>query len=80
MRSVTPGPLLVREVRIGFIRQGSTMKDWCKGAGVSRSYMYQVIKGVTNGPNAQKWRDRIIDAAKINEQFESGHRLNGAAA
>lgn len=80
MRSVTPGPLLVREVRIGLIRQGSTMKEWCKSAGISRSYMYLVIKGVTNGPSAQKWRARIIDDAKISELSDPGHRLNEAAA
>lgn len=78
--TVKPGPELVREVRSGLIRQGSSLKAWCNRAGVSHTYIHNVLMGGTNGPGAQTWRARVINDAKITGVVDEGHRLNGAAA
>ena len=78
--AVLPGPGLVREVRSGLVLQGSSLKAWCVRAGVSHSYIHNVLMGGTNGPAALLWRDRVISEAKVNQGGDEGHRLSEAAA
>lgn len=78
--TVKPGPELVRETRVGFIRQGSSLRAWCIDNRVSQAYISNVLYGRTNGECAQAWRDRVVSEAQISDDSSEGHRLNGAAA
>lgn len=78
--TIQPGPELVREVRAGLIRQSSSLKAWCNRAGVSHTYIHNVLMGGTNGPAALTWRARVINEAKVSGVVDEGHRLNDAAA
>lgn len=70
----SPGPDLLREVRIGFIRQGSSLRAWSAENSVSASYLIQVLRGRTNGPCAQEWRKRLISDAGISAETASTQR------
>ncbi|WP_431565611.1 hypothetical protein [Brevundimonas sp.] len=78
--TVQPGPLLVREVRIGLIRQGSSLRAWCADNRVSQAYISNVLRGRTNGDCAKEWRSRVVSEAKVSGVVDEGHRLNEAAA
>lgn len=54
---------LVRLVRVGFIKNGTTLSAWCKDQGLAHSYVYKVLKAETNGPAAKTLRDRLVHAS-----------------
>lgn len=68
MKKFEPGLSLIREVRIGFIRQGTTLAKWCEENGVKRSNARTSLVGLWNGPKGQALRARIIVAAKLDGQ------------
>jgi len=78
--SIKPGPDLLREVRVGFIRKGSSLRAWSLANQVQQSYMIQVLRGRTNGPCALAWRERVISDAGITAISDTGHRKNAKAA
>lgn len=51
------------EVRAGFIRQGSSLRQWCRSNGVDPGYAHKVMTGQTNGPAALALRERITNAS-----------------
>lgn len=77
---IQPGPELLREVRVGFIRKGSSLRAWSLENQVHQGYLIQVLRGRTNGPCAQAWRERLITESGITANEGRGHRQNVAAA
>lgn len=63
MPSVPSARSQLAAIRSGFILQGTTFKAWCRSAGIDPGYAHHVAAGRTNGPNAQKLRDRIVRAS-----------------
>lgn len=55
---------LLREVRGAFIAKGATLTGWCRAHGIDHAHAHRVLRGVTNGPNAQKLRSTIVSAAR----------------
>lgn len=78
--NISPGPDLLREVRIGFIRKGSSLRAWSLDNRVNQGYLIQVLRGRTNGPCAQEWRARLVSDSGITANAETGHRKNSRAA
>jgi hypothetical protein len=76
MQTIIPGPDLLLEVRIGFIRNGTSLRAWADRNSVAASYLIQVLRGRTNGPCAQEWRARLIDEAGITAKAAPAQRLN----
>ena len=78
--AIQPGSDLLREVRVGFIRQNSSLRAWSIANCVTQGYLIQVLRGRTNGPCAVEWRNRVIAASGITASEDAGHRLNQQAA
>lgn len=68
MRTIEPGMALLREVRIGFIRQGTTLARWCDENGIKRTNARTTLVGLWNGPKGKAVRSKILRAAKIDAQ------------
>lgn len=58
-----PSRELVLEVRIGFIRQGTTLNAWCRDNGVLIGAARQALIGVWDGPKGRAMRRRIVRAS-----------------
>lgn len=63
----TPGIVLHRRVRAGFIERGTSLKAWCRSEGVAYSNARDVLIGSWNGPKGKALRARIVDAAQVRE-------------
>lgn len=48
----------------GFVRQGTTLTEWCRAHGESRVHARVAILGERNGPKAQALRARLLAAAQ----------------
>lgn len=59
----TPGPELLNWVMGGFVRQGTTLTEWCRAHGESRVHARVAILGERNGPKAKALRARLVEAA-----------------
>lgn len=68
--TITPEPskALVRDVRAGFIRQGSTFTAWCRENGLRPGNARQALLGSWDGPKGQALRRRIVRAAAIEQR------------
>lgn len=51
-------------VRAAFILQGTTLKAWCRQAGVDASYAHKVLAGQNAGPKAKALKTRIVKASR----------------
>jgi len=67
MTSAAPLPSkdLMREVRIGFIRQGTTFTDWCRRHDLHVPAARSAVIGTWDGPKGRAMRARIVRAARI---------------
>lgn len=59
-----PGTDLLRQVMAGFVRQGTTLTEWCRTHGESRVHARVALLGQRNGPKAQALRARVLAAAQ----------------
>lgn len=59
----SPGPELVREVRIGFIRQGLTFTGWCRENKIKYQHARLALLGGWNGRKGTAVRQQLIAAA-----------------
>lgn len=50
-------------VRAGFIVQGTTLTQWCRGAGVDPSWAFKVMKGEHLGRRSLDLRRRLLSAS-----------------
>lgn len=60
-----PGLGLFRQVRIGFIAQGTTFGEWCRKAGLNHANARQAVIGSWDGPKGRALRTRILKAAGL---------------
>jgi hypothetical protein len=60
-----PGLDLARQVRAGFVLQGSSLGRWCKQHGVLRQNALSALVGSWDGPKGRALRNRIIKAAGL---------------
>ena len=63
MTSPPPGLDLLRQVRVAFIMQGTTMKAWCRENNTHLSNVRNALIGSWNGPRGQAMRSRVIKAS-----------------
>lgn len=63
------------EVRAGFIRQGTSLRKWCRINGVDPGYAHKVVAGRTNGPAALALRERITIASSPKANRHAGGAL-----
>lgn len=59
---------LMRQVRAGFVLQGTTYTQWCREQGVDPSLVRQAIYGLWNGPKGRACRTKVLRAAGVNER------------
>jgi hypothetical protein len=61
---------VVADVRAGFVRQGKSLRSWCRSNGIDPGYAHKVLAGRTNGPAALALKERITEASsrEANEQ------------
>lgn len=65
MRVPTPGPELNREIRAGFVRQGTTLTRWCKDNDLRIGNVRDAIFGSWDGPKGQALRAKVAKAAGV---------------
>ncbi len=63
-----PGPELVLEVRVAFIRNGLTLTRWCRSNKVLLSNARLALLGGWNGPRGLAMRKRVLTAAGLAEK------------
>lgn len=66
---ITPTPLagsdsLLLQVRGDFTRGGTSLSAWCRCNKVDHGHAHRVLRGFTNGPQAQALRFRIVQEAE----------------
>lgn len=62
-----PGPELVKAVRIGFIRQGTTLNAWCEARQINRGNATIALLGGWRGKKGKAIVRRIAKAAGVGE-------------
>lgn len=62
---MNPAPSLDlhRQVRAGFIAQGTSLHKWCEDNAILPSNARDVLIGRWNGPKGQALRNRIVKAS-----------------
>lgn len=65
MRTPSPGPELNLEIRVGFIRQGTTLTRWCKDNGLRISNVRDAILGSWDGPKGKAIRAQVAKASRV---------------
>lgn len=63
----SPGPELLKAVRIGFIRQGTTMNAWCGARRINRGNATIALLGGWRGPKGRAIARRVAKAAGVGE-------------
>jgi len=56
-----------RQVKAGFIMQGTTLHAWCLQNGIAPQNAGKALKGDWKGPKATLLVSRILDAAGVQE-------------
>jgi hypothetical protein len=51
-------------IKIGFMRQDSSLTSFCESNGIDRRHFYRVLKGTWTGEKADQLKKRVIDASK----------------
>jgi len=67
IKTFEPGPDLVKAVRIGFIRQGTTMNAWCEARRINRGNATIALLGGWRGPKGRAVARRVAKAAGVGE-------------
>jgi len=63
----TPHPSLdlLKQVKIGFIQQDTTLSRWCRENGTHVSNARNALIGTWNGPKGRAMRQRLVKAARV---------------
>lgn len=64
-KSFTPGPELLKAVRIAFIRRGTSLHRWCKPRGINSGNVSVALLGGWRGPKGRALAERVAKAAGI---------------
>lgn len=65
MQAPSPGNDLHREIRAGFVRQGTTLTRWCKENDLRLSNVRDAIMGGWDGPKGRAIRAKVAKAAGV---------------
>jgi hypothetical protein len=65
----------IREIRAGFIRQGTSLRAFTKKIGRSGGHVHKVLFLERQGEKSMKLRQLIIDASRGNANEFSSHDL-----
>lgn len=60
----TPSPTLYAHVRAGFVRQGTTLNQWCIANGIHRQSARAVLLGTWKGPTATQVMAALLEASQ----------------
>lgn len=60
-----PGKQLLIEVRVAFIRRGTTLHSWCHEQGVNPTVVRQALMGSWNGEKGRAMRLRVLKAGGV---------------
>jgi lambda repressor-like predicted transcriptional regulator len=63
--SFTPGKALHLSVRAGFIKQGSSLSEWCKENGYSASSARAALYGMWDGQKGRILRESLLVASGL---------------
>jgi hypothetical protein len=55
------------DIKIGFLRRGSTVTKFCRSNGLNRRHVFMAFNGLWNGEKAQALRERIAKASRGEE-------------
>ena len=58
-----PSEELLRNVRIGFIGQGTSMHKWCLENDFNYKNVHKLLRGTWDGEKAKEWRKLIVEAS-----------------
>lgn len=65
MRTPQPGPDLNREIKAGFILQGTSLSAYCKKHGLRLTNVRDAILGSWDGPKGRALRAQVAKAAGV---------------
>lgn len=60
-----PGPDLVKQVRAGFVLNGTTLGRWCREQHIPPQHARLALLGGWNGPKGSALRERLITVAGL---------------
>lgn len=63
----SPEERLMRQVKAGFVAQGTSYTRWCRENGIAASGVRQVIYGTWAGPKGKALKRRVLRAAGVKE-------------
>ncbi|MEO5328100.1 MAG: hypothetical protein H7829_07625 [Magnetococcus sp. THC-1_WYH] len=67
-----PSQELYRNVRAGFVAQGSTLTAWCRERRINPNNARAVLIGSWDGPKGRALREKLIKAANISKIQPNG--------
>lgn len=62
-----PSPDLYATVRAGFVRQGTTLNQWCIAHGLKRQSARKVLLGQWKGPTATLVMTALLEASRYEQ-------------
>ena len=65
MRTPNPSLDLLKEVKIGFLMQDTTLTRWCRENDTHVSNARNALIGTWNGPKGQAMRAQLVKAARV---------------
>lgn len=63
--TLAPSKELMRDVRIGFIKQGTTFTNWCNRHDIHGPSARAAVIGSWDGPKGRALRARVVRAAGV---------------
>lgn len=51
-------------IKLGFLRQGSSLHQFCTEHGINRRHVYRVFKGTWTGEKATALKNKVSEAAR----------------
>lgn len=63
--NLNPSLDLHRQVRAGFVSQGTSLHKWCEDNDILPSNARDALIGRWNGPKGQALRNRVVKASRI---------------
>lgn len=63
--TLAPSKDLMRDVRIGFIKQGTTFTDWCRRHSIHGPSARAAVIGSWDGPKGRAMRARVVRASGV---------------
>lgn len=52
------------DVKLDFLRQGSSLHQFCNEHGINRRHVYRVFKGTWTGEKATALKNKVLEASR----------------